>query len=93
MYCCYSTNFGVSDNALEVEMEVEAGARNKFVESLAKMVEDRHRDLLKDAEQDGQLSQRVEAVHNQETSVSSNGDNRAQSGYGFINQLQRLRGS
>lgn len=71
----------------------EERARNKFVESLAKMVEDRHRDLLKDAEQDGQLSQRVEAVHNQETSVSSNGDNRAQSGYGFINQLQRLRGS
>lgn len=25
MYCCYSTNFGVSDDALEVEMEVEEG--------------------------------------------------------------------
>ncbi|KAF7856993.1 hypothetical protein EAF04_009753 [Stromatinia cepivora] len=71
----------------------EERARSKFVESLAKMVEDRHRDLLKNAEQDGQLSQRVEALHDQETSVSSIGENRAQSGYGFINQLQRLRGS
>ncbi|RAL67981.1 hypothetical protein DID88_008705 [Monilinia fructigena] len=47
----------------------EERARSKFVESLAKMVEDRHRDLLKDAEQDGQLSQRVGTLHDQETSV------------------------
>ncbi|KAG4028686.1 hypothetical protein MFRU_020g01250 [Monilinia fructicola] len=71
----------------------EERARSKFVESLAKMVEDRHRDLLKDAEQDGQLSQRVGALQDQESSVSSNGESRAQSGYGLFNQLQRLRGS
>ncbi|ESZ93652.1 hypothetical protein SBOR_5957 [Sclerotinia borealis F-4128] len=71
----------------------EERARSKFVESLAKMVEDRHRDLLKDAEQDGQLSLRVDALHDQDNSISSIGEIRAQSGYGFINQLQRLRGS
>lgn len=71
----------------------EERARCKFVEGLAKMVEDRHRDLLKDAGQDSQLNQRVNALHDQENSVSSVGENRAQSGYGFINQLQRLRGS
>lgn len=74
----------------------EERARSKFVESLAKMLEDRHRQLLKDAEQDSQLSQRVEALHDQEISVSNINENRAQSaqsGYGFINQLQRLRGS
>ncbi|QSZ37681.1 hypothetical protein DSL72_008780 [Monilinia vaccinii-corymbosi] len=71
----------------------EERARNKFVESLAKMVEDRHRDLLKDAEQDAHLNQRVSALHDQESSISSVGENRAQSGYGLFNQLQRLRGS
>ncbi|TGO10342.1 hypothetical protein BTUL_0138g00290 [Botrytis tulipae] len=71
----------------------EERARSKFVESLAKMVEDRHRDLLKDAEQNGQLSHRVEALQDQETSISGISENRTQSGYGFINQLQRLRGS
>ncbi|KAI9648682.1 hypothetical protein NHQ30_003320 [Ciborinia camelliae] len=71
----------------------EERARSKFVESLAKMVEDRHRDLLRDAEQDGQLSQRMGTLNVQENSVSSIGENKAQSGYGFINQLQRLRGS
>jgi hypothetical protein len=66
----------------------EERARIKFVESLAKMVEDRHRDLLREAEQDSRLRQRVETLH-EEVEVSS-GDSR---GYGFISQLQKLRGS
>lgn len=71
----------------------EERARSKFVETLAKMVEDRHRELLKDAEQDGQLNERVDALRGYENPYSSTGENRAQGGYGFINQLQRLRGS
>lgn len=71
----------------------EERARSKFVETLAKMVEDRHRELLKDAEQDGQLNERVDALRGYENLYSSTGENRAQGGYGFINQLQRLRGS
>ncbi|KAK6612054.1 hypothetical protein H4I96_01267 [Botrytis cinerea] len=83
----------LKDLALVWKGTAEERARSKFVESLAKLVEDRHRDLLKDAEQNGQLSQRVEALQDQEISISGIGENRIQSGYGFINQLQRLRGS
>jgi len=68
----------------------EERARTKFVESLARMVEDRHRDLLREAEQDSRLRQRVETLH-EDVEVSS-GENRSQ-GYGFISQLQKLRGS
>ena len=66
----------------------EERARTKFVESLARMVEDRHRDLLREAEQDSRLRQRVETLH-EEVAVSS-GESRSAS-YGFISQLQKLR--
>jgi hypothetical protein len=68
----------------------EEKARVKFVESLAKLVEDRHRDLLRDAEQDTRLRQRVETL---EEEVDTVGDNKPQSGYGFLSQLQKLRGA
>jgi hypothetical protein len=68
----------------------EERARTKFVESLAKMVEDRHRELLREAEQDSRLRQRVETLH-EDVEISS-GESRSQ-GYGFISQLQKLRGS
>lgn len=67
----------------------EERARTKFVDNLAKMVEDRHRDLLREAEQDTRLRQRVETL---EEEVSS-GESKSQSGYGFLSQLQKLRGS
>jgi hypothetical protein len=68
----------------------EERARTKFVESLAKMVEDRHRDLVREAEQDSRLRQRVETLH--EEVKTNSGEHRSQ-GYGFISQLQKLRGS
>jgi len=67
----------------------EEKARIKFVESLAKLVEDRHRDLLRDAEQDTRLRQRVETLEE----VEITGDSRTQSGFGFLSQLQKLRGA
>jgi hypothetical protein len=67
----------------------EEKARIRFVESLAKMVEDRHRDLLREAESDGSLRRRVETL--QEQIVTS--ENKSQGGYGFISQLQKLRGA
>ncbi|KAI6710086.1 hypothetical protein B2J93_1642 [Marssonina coronariae] len=67
----------------------EERARTKFVDNLAKMVEDRHRDLLREAEQDARLRKRVETL---EEEVSS-GESKPQSGYGFLSQLQKLRGS
>lgn len=67
----------------------EERGRTKFVESLAKMVEDRHRDLLREAEQDSRLRQRVETL---EEEVNT-GESKPQSGYGFLSQLQKLRGA
>lgn len=63
----------------------EERARGKFVESLAKMVEDRHRELLREAEHNDRLRQRVETL--QEESVV--GESKPQSGYGFLGQLLR----
>ncbi len=68
----------------------EERARVKFVESLAKMVEDTHRDLLRDADQDSRLRQRVETLRDE---VEVGNAAHKSSGYGFISQLQRLRGT
>lgn len=68
----------------------EDKARIKFVESLAKLVEDRHRDLLRDAEQDTRLRERVETLQEE---VEVTGDSKPQSGFGFLSQLQKLRGA
>jgi hypothetical protein len=65
----------------------EERARVKFVEGLAKMVEDRHRDLLREAEGDSRLRQRVDKLEEVET------ESRPQSGFGFISRLQKLRGA
>lgn len=67
----------------------EDKARLKFVDSLAKMVEDRHRDLLREAESDVGLRQRVETLQEDTTTLES----KSQGGYGFISQLQKLRGA
>ena len=69
----------------------EERGRVRFVDSLAKMVEERHRDLLREAEQDGRLRQRVETLH--EENDSDFEENKPQNGYGFISRLQKLRGA
>lgn len=68
----------------------EEKARVRFVESLAKMVEDRHRELLREAERDTGLRQRVETLQEE---VISAGETKSQGGFGFISQLQKLRGA
>ena len=67
----------------------EDKARVRFVDSLAKLVEDRHRDLLREAENDAGLRRRVETL--QEEVATS--ESKSQVGYGFISQLQKLRGA
>jgi hypothetical protein len=69
----------------------EERGRAKFVDSLAKLVEDRHRELLREAEQDGRLRQRVETLHEKNDSGVEEG--KPQSGYGFLSRLQKLRGA
>jgi hypothetical protein len=69
----------------------EERARSKFVDSLARLVEDRHKDLLREAEQDGRLRQRVETLH--EDADIGHGDHNAEHGYGLLSRLQKLRGA
>ncbi|RKF64179.1 hypothetical protein OnM2_020090 [Erysiphe neolycopersici] len=67
----------------------EERARLKFIESLARMVEDRHRDLLRDTENDSRSIRGSNIVQIDDKSE----ENKPLVGYGFINQLQKLRGS
>lgn len=67
----------------------EERARTKFVDKLAELVEERHHDLLREAEQDNRLRQRVETLEGEIISEES----KSTSGYGFLSQLQKLRGS
>jgi len=76
----------LKDLAVVWKGTAEERARVKFVESLAKLVEDRHRELLREAEHNDRLRQRVETLEEKEES-------RSQSGYRFISQLQKLRRS
>jgi hypothetical protein len=71
----------------------EEKARVRFVESLAKMVEERHRELLREAEQDGKVSSRVGFRGDVPTSAdtSSGGEGESSGGYGFISRLQKMR--
>ena len=68
----------------------EEKARVRFVDNLAKLVEDRHRDLVREAEQDNGLRQRVDTLHEEKDEA---GDTKPQGGYGFISRLQKLRGA
>ena len=81
----------LKDLATVWKSTAEERGRVKFVDSLAKLVEDRHKDLLREAEQDGRLRQRVETLH--ETNDSGVEEDKPQSGYGFISRLQKLRGA
>ncbi|KYK56773.1 hypothetical protein DCS_03779 [Drechmeria coniospora] len=77
----------------------EENGRSKFIESLAKMVEDRHRELKKEIEQASKRDEK--AAHESVARSASSGsaresaaaeDAKAQTGFGLMNQLQKLRG-
>ncbi|KAL2019138.1 hypothetical protein VTK56DRAFT_10089 [Thermocarpiscus australiensis] len=97
---------GIEDAAHRVEELKELAAvwkgtaeekgRTKFIESLAKMVEDKHRELLRDLEQpsrrdnakpDAEASSRKVSVD----ADSSQSESRGYGAYGLISQLQKLR--
>lgn len=65
----------------------EEKGRTKFIESLAKMVEDRHRELLKevDVKKSEAVLARGEAVAGEEAKALP-------AGFGLMSQLQKLRG-
>lgn len=70
----------------------EEKARIRFVESLAKMVEDRHRSLLREQEQEKGAKNKPEVKATATAPTASAPDSRSQSSYGFISQLQKMRG-
>ncbi|TGJ80825.1 hypothetical protein E0Z10_g7936 [Xylaria hypoxylon] len=73
----------------------EEKGRTKFIDSLAKMVEDRHKELMREVEQAGRRDGRTdgESGHRRSTngSLDAGSESRGLSGYGIMNQLQRLR--
>ena len=70
----------------------EEKARIKFVETLAKMVEDRHRSLLREQEQERGAKNKTEMKATGIVTTASSTDSKPQSSYGFISQLQKMRG-
>ncbi|RYC62464.1 hypothetical protein CHU98_g3735 [Xylaria longipes] len=74
----------------------EEKGRTKFIDSLAKMVEDRHKELMREMEQTGRRDGRTdgESGHRRLANGSLDAaasESRGLSGYGIMSQLQRLR--
>ncbi|KAI0025087.1 hypothetical protein F4780DRAFT_722144 [Xylariomycetidae sp. FL0641] len=73
----------------------EEKGRTKFIDSLAKMVEDRHKDLVREMEQKGRREGRGDTDAGlrraDSGSDASAGESKSLSGYGIMSQLQRLR--
>ena len=75
----------------------EEKGRAKFIETLAKMVEDRHRDLVKEVEQQGRAGaaarQDGDAARRPHAPDGGGADGKGYAGgYGLISQLQKIRG-
>ncbi|TEA17506.1 hypothetical protein C8034_v009139 [Colletotrichum sidae] len=71
----------------------EEKGRTKFIESLAKMVEDRHRDLMREVEQAGKSQGNGSEGRARKGSVDADvAENKTYlGGYGLMSQLQKLR--
>ncbi|KAI0602430.1 hypothetical protein F4775DRAFT_537184 [Biscogniauxia sp. FL1348] len=76
----------------------EEKGRTKFIDSLARMVEDRHKELLREMEQNGRRDARGgdtesnasrRTANNSDTTTSA--ESKPLSGYSIMTQLQRLR--
>ncbi|KAI1422114.1 hypothetical protein F5Y12DRAFT_654492 [Xylaria sp. FL1777] len=73
----------------------EEKGRTKFIDSLARMVEDRHKELMREMEQAGRRDGGTdgESGHRRATngSLDATSESRGLSGYSIMSQLQRLR--
>jgi hypothetical protein len=69
----------------------EEKGRTKFIDSLAKLVEDRHKELLREMEQNGKRDTKAEPESGPRRSTDGVAETRGVSGYGFMSQLQKLR--
>ncbi|KAI2462779.1 hypothetical protein F4781DRAFT_418988 [Annulohypoxylon bovei var. microspora] len=71
----------------------EEKGRSKFIDSLAKMVEDRHKELLREVEQNGRRDGKadLDGGSRKTTATSDTGGAESKPLYGIMSQLQRLR--
>ncbi|KAI1376026.1 hypothetical protein F4677DRAFT_420055 [Hypoxylon crocopeplum] len=71
----------------------EEKGRTKFIDGLAKMVEDRHKELLREMEQNGRREGKADLDVNSRKAITSSdgGGVEAKPLYGIMSQLQRLR--
>ncbi|KAL7624068.1 hypothetical protein AAE478_005625 [Parahypoxylon ruwenzoriense] len=71
----------------------EEKGRTKFIDSLAKMVEDRHKELLREMEQHGRRDKKADSENNirKPTAGPDEGSTESKPLYGIMSQLQRLR--
>ncbi|KAI8964754.1 hypothetical protein F5Y11DRAFT_69609 [Daldinia sp. FL1419] len=72
----------------------EEKGRTKFIESLAKMVEDRHKELLKEVEQNSRRDGKADLDSSSKKAATANSDGGGAESkplYGIMSQLQRLR--
>ncbi|KAI3338396.1 hypothetical protein F4824DRAFT_459085 [Ustulina deusta] len=73
----------------------EEKGRTKFIDSLAKMVDDRHKELMREMEQAGRRDGSTDGESGHRRSINGSLDatseSRGLSGYGIMSQLQRLR--
>jgi hypothetical protein len=74
----------------------EEKGRTRFIESLAKMVEDKHKELLRDADQAGRRDNAKPQMESSAAKASADADAgetevKGYGAYGLISQLQKLR--
>ncbi|OAQ69162.1 hypothetical protein VFPPC_13801 [Pochonia chlamydosporia 170] len=72
----------------------EEKGRNKFIESLAKMVEDRHRDLVREMDQAARREGRTTAAQARRLGTQAEAveeESKVPGGFGLLSQLQKLR--
>ncbi|KAK2591177.1 hypothetical protein QQS21_011133 [Conoideocrella luteorostrata] len=69
----------------------EEKGRNAFIESLARMVEERHRDLMREMDQTAKKESRTANSSSAGKRQDGGEEGRGLGGFGLINQLQKLR--
>lgn len=71
----------------------EEKGRTKFIDSLAKMVEDRHKELLREMEQAGRRDGKTDLDSNARKAATNSNEGGTENKplYGLMSQLQRLR--
>ncbi|KAG5972980.1 hypothetical protein E4U55_000689 [Claviceps digitariae] len=69
----------------------EEKGRTKFIESLTKMVEDRHKDLMREMDQAARREDKASVNVDVQDKKQDGEENKVPGGFGLLSQLQKLR--